>query len=74
MSTAEQQRRWRANRAIKEGRTPGVPGRPYKELMPCGTPAAYKRHQRNNETPDEACREAWAAYQREMYAKRKGKK
>jgi hypothetical protein len=27
-------------------------------LKPCGTPAAYKRHQRNGEEPCESCRDA----------------
>lgn len=28
----------------------------------CGTGAAYQRHIRRRETPDAACRKAWAAY------------
>lgn len=47
-------------------------GRPITE--PCGTPAAYKRHVRKGEPTDAACKAAWAAEQRRMYAKRKGMK
>lgn len=39
--------------------------------QPCGTVAAYKRHQRAGEQPCDLCRAAWAAKQRELYAKRK---
>lgn len=31
-----------------------------RELHPCGTEAAYRRHLRNHETPDGACRDAHA--------------
>lgn len=31
-----------------------------RELQPCGTPAAYRRHLRKKETPCEACRVAHA--------------
>ena len=70
MTSAEYQREYRARKAREAGREPGKPGRPV--TAPCGTQAAYKRHQRNGEPIDDACREAWAAYQREMYRKRKG--
>lgn len=36
-------------------------------LKPCGTIAAYKRHQLHSEKPCEACAEAWRAYHREYY-------
>lgn len=65
MSSAEYQRKWRA----KQGARTGEPGRPITQ--PCGTNAAYKRHQRRGEPIDAACRAAWAAYQRELYQRRK---
>jgi hypothetical protein len=58
MSTAEYQRAWRA----KHGAGTGKPGRPVTQ--PCGTVAAYKRHQRHRELPCEACRSAWSDWQR----------
>jgi hypothetical protein len=67
MSTAEQQRRWRASKGARTGQ----PGRP--PTQPCGTVAAYKRHQRKGETPCAACRGAWSAYQRDLYRRRKAK-
>lgn len=70
MSRAEYQRQRRAEIARREGREPGQVGRP--QSKPCGTVAAYKRHQRAGETPCEPCRAAWAEAQREMYRKRKG--
>lgn len=45
-------------------------GRPVTE--PCGTEAAYKRHKRHGEDPDDECKAAWAEAQRRYYAKRKG--
>lgn len=67
MSSAEAQRRWRASRGARTGQ----PGRP--ATQPCGTVAAYKRHLRNGETPDEACRAANSAYHRELYRQRKAR-
>ena len=72
VATAEQQRRWRAKKAAEEGREPGKVGRPVEK--PCGTTAAYKRHQRRDEPIDDACRDAWAEYQRELYQRRKARK
>jgi len=46
-------------------------GGPPRVPKPCGTVAAYRRHQRAGEAPCEPCRAAWAAYQRDLYAKRK---
>lgn len=66
MSTAEYQRRWRASKGVRTGQL----GRPVTE--PCGTPAAYKRHKRNGEAVDDACREAYNADQRRLYQLRKG--
>lgn len=34
------------------------------DLKPCGTIAAYRRHQRHGEQPCEACQKVWAAYHR----------
>lgn len=45
-------------------------GRPITQL--CGTVAAYKRHLRNGEEPCTPCKSAWAEWQRDYYAKRKG--
>lgn len=36
------------------------------ERMRCGTRPGYQRHQRNNETPCDACRQAAAGYQRQF--------
>jgi hypothetical protein len=36
-----------------------------RELLPCGTVAAYQRHKRRGETPCEACKQAHAADLRE---------
>ena len=47
-------------------------GGPPRALKPCGTVAAYRRHQRNGETPCEPCRAAWSEYQRQQYQRRKG--
>lgn len=38
-----------------------------RKLKPCGTSAAYKRHQLHGEKPCEACTEAWNAYHRDYY-------
>lgn len=64
MSTAEQQRGYRAAKALAEGRTPGRSGRPVSQ--PCGTVAAYKRHRRWGEEPCEDCRLTYNAYQTEL--------
>lgn len=40
-----------------------MPGRPVSEL--CGTYAAYRRHERHGEVPDEACLRAYGVYHRE---------
>lgn len=46
-------------------------GGPPRAPAPCGTLAAYRRHQRHSEPVDAACREAYNASQRAMYAARK---
>lgn len=33
-----------------------------RPLKPCGTPAAYRRHQRHGEPIDEPCDQAWKRY------------
>lgn len=49
-------------------------GGPPRALQPCGTLAAYRRHQRHGEPVDQACRDAYNAEHRRMYATRtKGK-
>lgn len=48
-----------------------VRGGPPRQLQPCGTVAAYKRHVRHGEEPCAACRAAWADYQRQRYQTRK---
>lgn len=65
MSTAEYQRKWRASKGARTG----APGRP--ATKPCGTTAAYKRHQRHGEAPCGPCRSAWAEWQRVYYLSRK---
>jgi len=35
-----------------------------RQLQPCGTPAAYRRHLRHGEQPCDACRDAMRAYQK----------
>jgi hypothetical protein len=50
MSTAEQQRVWRA----RHGARSGTRGRP--AVAPCGTLAAHKRHVRHGEVPCDLCR------------------
>jgi hypothetical protein len=54
MTDAERQKRYR-------DRLRGGPGR---DVEPCGTLAAYRRHQRHAETPCGPCKEANADYQR----------
>jgi hypothetical protein len=50
VSTAEQQRAWRA----RHGARSGAMGRP--AVAPCGTLAAHKRHVRHGEGPCDLCR------------------
>lgn len=38
-----------------------------RELKPCGTIAAYRRHQLHGEKPCKDCTEAWRAHQRNYY-------
>lgn len=64
LSDAERARRYRA-------RLRGGEPRP---LEPCGTWAAAKRHERNGEPLDDACRQARDDHNAEQYAKRKAKR
>ncbi len=48
-------------------------GTPPREPKPHGTMAAYRRHERAQEPPCDACKAAHAEYQRTLYRKRKGK-
>ena len=50
MSSAESQRRWRANHGARSGE------RGRRPSSPCGTLAAHKRHVRHREQPCELCR------------------
>lgn len=61
--TADKSRRYRDRKR----------GRPPREPKPCGTLAAYRRHQRHNEPIDDACRDAYNTAQRGWYTKRKKK-
>lgn len=60
-SNADHQRAWRDRQR----------GGPPRKLAPCGTYAAYRRHQRRGEPIDDACRDAYNAHQREQYRKRR---
>lgn len=66
MTPAERQRAYRARKGADVDGPPGP-----KPSATCGTVSAWKRHQRNNEAIDDACRAAWAEYQRELYRRRK---
>ena len=48
-------------------------GGPPRDLQPCGTVAAARRHQRAGEPLCEACRTAWTSHQHRMYVQRNGK-
>jgi hypothetical protein len=65
VSTAEYQRKWRASKGARTG----APGRPI--TAPCGSAAAYKRHKRNGEAIDDACRTAYNDEQRRLYQRRR---
>ena len=57
--------RSRAYRDRKRGTQPRQP-------KPHGTMAAYRRHERAQEPPCQACKQAHAEYQRALYRRRKG--
>lgn len=48
-------------RSVKARRRERTPAKPQPELQPCGTTAAYRRHQRHGEPTDQLCRDAYAA-------------
>jgi hypothetical protein len=58
-------REYRAKRGARTGAHGPAPS------APCGTVSAFKRHQRNGETIDAACREAWNASQRDYNRRRR---
>lgn len=45
--------------------------KPRRELAPCGTVAALRRHERNGETPCQPCREAGRRYKQDANARAK---
>lgn len=45
-----------------------------KPSAPCGSVSAFKRHKRNHEPVDVACRLAWNEANRLAYARRGGRK
>ena len=47
-------------------------GGPPRQLEPCGTIAAARRHQRAGEPLCDLCAPVWAEHQHQMYVKRKG--
>ena len=48
-------------------------GTPPRDPKPHGTMAAYRRHERAQEPPCQACQQAHAEYQRALYANRKAR-
>lgn len=58
MTPAERQRNYRARKGATTGQHGPTP------TQPCGTIAAYKRHQRHNEPTCQPCKDAWAKYHR----------
>ena len=63
--TTPAERSW-AYRNRKRGGAP-------REPKPHGTMAAYRRHERAQEPPCQACKQAHAEYQRALYANRKAR-
>ena len=57
------------SRAYRDRKRGGAP----REPKPHGTMAAYRRHERAQEPPCQACKQAHAEYQRAMYANRKAR-
>ena len=58
--SAERQRRYRDK----------VRGDSPRKPAPCGTYAAFRRHERHGEPIDDACRVAYNVHQRQMYRQR----
>lgn len=67
MSRAEYKRQWRARHGAETGKFGP------KITKPCGTYAAWRRHQRRKETPCPACTQAHKDYQHQKYLERKAK-
>ena len=63
-ANADRQRAYRA----RNGARTGQPGP--KPVRPCGTLAAHRRHVRHGEAPCAACRAAYNAEHRRLYAAR----
>ena len=57
------------SRAYRDRKRGGAP----REPKPHGTMAAYRRHERAQEPPCQACKQAHAEYQRVLYANRKAR-
>ncbi len=57
------------SRAYRDRKRGGAP----REPKPHGTMAAYRRHERAQEPPCQACKQAHAEYQRALYANRKAR-
>ena len=55
------------SRAYRDRKRGGAPRQP----KPHGTMAAYRRHERAQEPPCQACKQAHAEYQRALYRKRR---
>ena len=64
-SNADRQRAYRARKGARVGQPPGP-----APSAPCGAVSAYKRHVRRGEPIDDACRLAYNAEQRRLYAAR----
>lgn len=45
----------------------------YRELKPCGTYAAYRRHERRGEPPDPRCDRAYREWRAERHQARRGR-
>jgi len=67
MSAAERQRRYRERNGARVGDHPGP-----QATEPCGTLAAHRRHKRNGEPIDDACRATYNAEHRRLYSLRRG--
>ena len=65
--SADRQRAYRHRKGARVGEPPGP-----APSAPCGTSSAYKRHKRDGEPVDEACRLAYNAEQRRLYKQRNG--
>ena len=55
------------SRAYRDRKRGGAPRQP----KPHGTMAAYRRHERAQEPPCQACKQAHAEYQRALYRRRR---